>query len=139
MSMTFLFYSASTMGTASFLLKKLTMAPCRALLTMTAWGPFFHILVWKSIHKNVDICVKEQQPAPLVPKGVQREQLANFGAYIAQVLPKYVQLVQVTDQNELEICIHPAGIRPVHSFLKDHSLARFESMSDMTAVDIPNR
>lgn len=81
----------------------------------------------------------EQQPAPLVPKGVEREQLANFGAYIAQVLPKYVQLVQVTDQNELEICIHPAGIRPVHSFLKDHSLARFESMSDMTAVDVPNR
>jgi len=81
----------------------------------------------------------EQQPAPLVPRGVLREKLADYGAYVASVLPKYVQLAQVTDQNELEICIHPAGIRPVLSFLKDHSLAKFESMSDFTAVDIPNR
>jgi len=81
----------------------------------------------------------EQQPAPLVPPAVVKEKLADFGGYVAQVLPKYVQLVQVTDQNELEVCIHPAGIRPVMSFLKDHSLAKFESMSDFTAVDIPNR
>ena len=75
----------------------------------------------------------------MVPRGVLREKLADYGAYVASVLPKYVQLAQVTDQNELEICIHPAGIRPVLSFLKDHSLAKFESMSDFTAVDIPNR
>jgi len=81
----------------------------------------------------------EQQPAPLVPPAVVKEKLAEFGGYVAQCLPKYVQLVQVTDQNELEVCIHPAGIRPVISFLKDHSLARFENMSDFTAVDIPNR
>jgi len=81
----------------------------------------------------------EQQPAPLVPPAVLKEKLADFGGYVAQVLPKYVQLVQVTDQNELEVCIHPAGIRPVIGFLKDHSLAKFESVSDFTAVDIPNR
>jgi len=68
-----------------------------------------------------------------------KEKLAEFGAYVGQCLPKYVQLVQVTDQNELEVCIHPAGIRPVMSFLKDHSLAKFQSMSDMTAMDVPNR
>ena len=85
------------------------------------------------------IVLLEQQPAPLVPPAVLKEKLADFGGYVAQVLPKYVQLVQVTDQNELEVCIHPAGIRPVIGFLKDHSLAKFESVSDFTAVDIPNR
>lgn len=81
----------------------------------------------------------EQQPAPLVPADVLKEKLAEFGAYVHAVFPKYVQLVQITDQLELEVCIHPAGIRPVISFLKDHSLAKFENMSDFTAVDVPNR
>lgn len=49
------------------------------------------------------------------------------------------KLKLVTDCNELEICIHPAGIRPTLGFLKDHQLARFDNLSDFTAVDIPAR
>merc|ERR1712106_1229211 len=74
-----------------------------------------------------------------VPLVVQREKLAQFGQYVASCLPKYVQLVQVTDQLELEICIHPAGIRPVIGFLKDHHLGRFDNLSDFTALDVPSR
>jgi len=81
----------------------------------------------------------EQQPAPLVPHVVLKEKLMEFGSYVQTVLPKYVQLVQVTDCNELEVCIHPAGIRPVLGFLKDHQLARFDNLSDFTAVDVPAR
>jgi len=81
----------------------------------------------------------EQQPAPMVPKQVLKEKLSEFGAYVQACLPKYVQLVQVTDCNELEICIHPAGIRPTIGFLKDHQLARFDNLSDFTAVDVPAR
>ena len=40
---------------------------------------------------------------------------------------------------ELEVCIHPAGIRPVIGFLKDHHLCRFDNLSDFTALDVPAR
>lgn len=41
--------------------------------------------------------------------------------------------------NELEICIHPDGVIPVLTFLRDHSNAQFKSLADLTAVDIPTR
>ncbi|KAM4845791.1 NADH dehydrogenase [ubiquinone] iron-sulfur protein 3, mitochondrial [Thomomys bottae] len=67
------------------------------------------------------------------------KQLSAFGEYVAEILPKYVQQVQVTCFNELEICVHPDGIIPVLTFLKDHTNAQFKSLSDLTAVDIPTR
>ena len=39
--------------------------------------------------------------------------------------------------NELEICIHPDGVIPVLTFLRDHTSAPFQSLADLTAVDIP--
>jgi len=81
----------------------------------------------------------EQQPAYLAPLKIEREKLVEFGQYVANCLPKYVQLVQVTHSNELELCIHPAGIRPVIGFLKDHRLCRFDNLSDFTCVDVPAR
>uniref|UniRef100_A0A671M2X3 NADH dehydrogenase [ubiquinone] iron-sulfur protein 3, mitochondrial n=1 Tax=Sinocyclocheilus anshuiensis TaxID=1608454 RepID=A0A671M2X3_9TELE len=70
---------------------------------------------------------------------VTHTQLSEFGEYIAEILPKYVQQVQVTCFNELELMIHPEGIIPVLTFLKDHTNAQFHNMTDLTAVDVPTR
>nr|AAB19473.1 30 kDa-A polypeptide of iron-sulfur protein fraction of NADH:ubiquinone oxidoreductase [cattle, heart, Peptide Mitochondrial Partial, 139 aa] [Bos taurus] len=43
----------------------------------------------------------------------EAKQLSAFGEYVAEILPKYVQQVQVSCFNELEICIHPDGVIPV--------------------------
>ncbi|XP_075401836.1 NADH dehydrogenase [ubiquinone] iron-sulfur protein 3, mitochondrial isoform X1 [Tenrec ecaudatus] len=67
------------------------------------------------------------------------KQLAAFGEYVAEILPKYVQQVQVSCFDELEICIHPDGIIQVLTFLRDHTNAQFTSLADLTAVDIPTR
>ncbi|XP_026864785.1 NADH dehydrogenase [ubiquinone] iron-sulfur protein 3, mitochondrial [Electrophorus electricus] len=66
-------------------------------------------------------------------------QLSQFGEYVAEILPKYVQHVQVTCYNELEVMIHPEGIVPVLTFLRDHTNAQFRNMTDLTAVDVPTR
>ncbi|XP_030056802.1 NADH dehydrogenase [ubiquinone] iron-sulfur protein 3, mitochondrial [Microcaecilia unicolor] len=68
-----------------------------------------------------------------------QKQLSAFGEYVAEILPKYVQQVQVTCFNELEIMIHPDGIVPVLTFLRDHTNAQFKSLADMTAIDVPTR
>ncbi|XP_006113478.1 NADH dehydrogenase [ubiquinone] iron-sulfur protein 3, mitochondrial [Pelodiscus sinensis] len=70
---------------------------------------------------------------------VVQKQLCAFGEYVAEILPKYVQQVQVTCFNELEILIHPDGIVPVLTFLHDHTNAQFKSLADLTAVDVPTR
>lgn len=134
------------------------------------------------------------------------KQLSAFGEYVAEIMPKYVQHVQVTFTtivwlrsrknhvlrackssssksqtlpfqlgllslsqtrrlqfklsdisvalcslfhpspcmqmscfSELEICIHPDGVIPVLTFLRDHTNAQFRSLADLTAVDIPTR
>ncbi|TRY82382.1 hypothetical protein DNTS_002478 [Danionella cerebrum] len=70
---------------------------------------------------------------------VTHAQLSEFGAYVAEILPKYIQQVQVTLFNELELLIHPEGVIPVLTFLKDHTSAQFRNLSDLTAVDVPTR
>ena len=64
-------------------------------------------------------------------------QLSDFGRYVQEVLPKYVQQVQVTGHKELEVLIHPEGIIPVLTFLRDHHNGQFRQLMDITAVDIP--
>jgi len=54
-------------------------------------------------------------------------------------LPRFVQHVQITSTNELEILIHPDGVFSVMAFLKDHTNAQFSSLSDITAIDVPSR
>jgi NADH dehydrogenase (ubiquinone) Fe-S protein 3 len=54
-------------------------------------------------------------------------------------MPKYVQKVQVTHGDELEIMIHPDGIIPVLTFLKNHTNAQFVNISDIAGVDVPSR
>merc|ERR1719188_2141830 len=54
-------------------------------------------------------------------------------------LPKYVQDAQVTFGNELEIMICPTGVRPVIQILKQNGLCQYNSISDLTALDVPTR
>lgn len=67
------------------------------------------------------------------------ERYKDFGTYIAECLPKYVQKVQLANLDELEICIAPEGIIPTISFLKGHHNAQFTNLSDLTAIDVPSR
>ncbi|VEN60408.1 unnamed protein product [Callosobruchus maculatus] len=68
-----------------------------------------------------------------------RDQLKEFGMYIAECLPKYVQKVQMTHANELEVLVVPDGISCVMQFLKDHHNCQFESLIDLTGADVPTR
>lgn len=68
-----------------------------------------------------------------------KQQLRDFGQYVADCLPKYVQEVAVTYTGELEIMIHPEGVLPVLSFLKDHHNAQFLSIADIAGMDVPTR
>ena len=47
--------------------------------------------------------------------------------------------LQVSCLDELEICIHPDGVIPTLTFLRDHTNAQFKSLADLTAVDVPTR
>ena len=63
----------------------------------------------------------------------------DFGRYVGECLPKYVQKVQVTHYNELEVMIHPDGIVPVITFLRNHTHAQFLNLTDIAGVDVPTR
>lgn len=76
--------------------------------------------------------VKKQNPE-------QRLSLTQLGQYVSQCLPKYVQLARITDNNELEILIHPEGVVPVMSFLRENHRTQFHSFVNVTAMDVPAR
>jgi NADH dehydrogenase (ubiquinone) Fe-S protein 3 len=69
----------------------------------------------------------------------ERENLEQFGTYVASMLPKYVQAAQVTHVNELEIMVAPSSVIPVLTFLRDHGPAQFKSLVDVCGVDILSR
>lgn len=68
-----------------------------------------------------------------------RSDLTEFGRYIAECLPKFIQKSQVTVCDELELLVSPIGIVPVLSFLKDHHNAQFENLTDICGMDVPSR
>jgi len=70
---------------------------------------------------------------------VVRESLTDFGQYVAECMPKFVQKVQITAGDELEILVAPSGIYPVLCFLKNHTYAQFGSLTDIAGVDMPTR
>ena len=70
---------------------------------------------------------------------VARQNLTDFGQYVAECMPKYVQKVQLTAGDELEILISPEGVLPVITFLKDHHNAQFASLADICGLDMPTR
>jgi len=69
----------------------------------------------------------------------KQDRLAQFGRYVAECLPKFVQKVQLAAGDELEILIHPDGIYPVVQFLKCNHAAQFTNFTLVTAVDVPTR
>merc|ERR1711894_107528 len=84
----------------------------------------------------------EMETRPTVRKAmdpVARRNLTDFGQYVAECMPKYVQKVQLTAGDELEILIAPEGVLPVITFLKDHHNAQFASLADICGLDMPTR
>lgn len=84
---------------------------------------------------------KTEETRPTVRKfdHIARTQLTDFGRYVAECLPKFVQKVQITAGDELEILICPEGVLPVLQFLKDHHNAQFANLVDIAGVDVPSR
>ncbi|ODM98687.1 NADH dehydrogenase [ubiquinone] iron-sulfur protein 3, mitochondrial [Orchesella cincta] len=70
---------------------------------------------------------------------MEKKNLIEFGQYVGECLPKYVQKVQLATGNELEILIAPEGIVPVLSFLKDHHSCQFTNLADIGGMDVPAR
>lgn len=73
------------------------------------------------------------------PDAVTRSNLTDFGKYVAQCLPKFVQKVQLTAGDELEVLISPEGVIPTLQFLKDHHSSQFANLVDIAGMDVPNR
>ena len=72
-------------------------------------------------------------------KTLERKSLIDFGRYVSECLPKYVQKVQVTAGDELEVLVHPDGVLQTLTFLKDHTQSQFKSIVDIAGVDVPSR
>ncbi len=64
--------------------------------------------------------------------------LHNYGSYLTQCLPKFIQQFSVI-KDELTLYVAPSAILPVLTFLRDHSTTQFKSVMDITAVDFPER
>lgn len=73
------------------------------------------------------------------PDAAARSSLTDFGKYVADCLPKYVQKAQLTSGDELEILICPEGVVPVLQFLKDHHNSQFANLVDIAGMDVPSR
>lgn len=78
-------------------------------------------------------------PIKDVTKDAQQAKLIAHGQFIQASLPKYVQDAQVTFLNELEIMVCPTGIKQTIQFLKQNGLCLYNSISDLTALDVPTR
>ncbi|XP_034935823.1 NADH dehydrogenase [ubiquinone] iron-sulfur protein 3, mitochondrial [Chelonus insularis] len=92
-----------------------------------------------SMLKNVHTSGESEEVKPTIRKSQDINQLKDFGAYVAECLPKYIQKVQIASGDELEILTSPDGIRPTLSFLKDHQNAQYTILADLTALDVPSR
>lgn len=126
---------------SKLLLSRLNAAACNGL--SKAFNPSA-IIPKKNISFSAVIKQAETPkpvPAPTVKTYDTNERLslAEIGKYIAESMPKFTQIAQVTTNNELEILIHPEGVIPMLSFLKENHRTQFHSFVDITAVDIPSR
>lgn len=78
-------------------------------------------------------------PNPTLTQHAQTtEALHQYGAYLMQCLPKFIQQFSVL-KDELTVHVAPSALIPVLTFLRDHSQAQFKSVMDITAVDFPER
>jgi len=82
---------------------------------------------------------EETRPTVRKPDHIEKSNLTDFGRYIAEIMPKYIQKVQLTAGNELELLICPEGVIPVITFLKDHHNCQFTNIIDIAGMDVPAR
>ncbi|XP_045463054.1 NADH dehydrogenase [ubiquinone] iron-sulfur protein 3, mitochondrial [Harmonia axyridis] len=90
-------------------------------------------------HKLSTEATKETKPTIRKVQHGAVDKLKDFGKYVAECMPKYVQKVQIAAGDELEILIAPEGVVPVLQFLKDHHNAQFASLVDIAGMDVPTR
>ncbi|KAJ8084298.1 putative NADH-ubiquinone oxidoreductase 30.4 kDa subunit, mitochondrial [Marasmius tenuissimus] len=64
--------------------------------------------------------------------------LHEYGSYITQCLPKFIQQFSVV-KDELTLYVGPTAVLPVLRFLRDHSQCQFKSVMDISGVDFPER
>ena len=72
-------------------------------------------------------------------RSFQSNPLITYGSFVQEMLPRFIQAVQISNYDELEVLIHPDGIIPVLMFLRDNHNCQFSQLIDITALDIPNR
>ncbi|KZT19375.1 F420H2 dehydrogenase [Neolentinus lepideus HHB14362 ss-1] len=78
-------------------------------------------------------------PNPTIVKYAEAsEKLHDYGSYLIQCLPKYIQQFSVL-KDELTLYICPSGVIPVLTFLRDHSQCQFKGLMDVSGVDFPER
>jgi len=78
-------------------------------------------------------------PAIPVHSEVTKNRYLEFGQFVADSMPRFVQSFQLTHYNELVLLICPEGVIPILTFLRDHTNAQFAQLMDVTAVDWPSR
>jgi len=66
------------------------------------------------------------------------EPLHEYGSYLVQALPKFIQQFSVL-RDELTLYIAPSAVVPVLTFLRDHSQCQFSSVMDISGADYPTR
>lgn len=95
------------------------------------------VLVQTCRHQTTE--TTEKSPTVRYANPVITKTLSEFGKYVGEMLPKYVQKVEVCHGDELDVYIHPDGILPTILFLRDHHNAQFLNVTDITAIDVPSR
>ena len=70
---------------------------------------------------------------------LKQSKLLQFGQFVSQSMPKFIQGCQIASGDELELLVSPEGILPILEFLRDHTNAQFKQLMDMTVVDIPSK
>lgn len=83
--------------------------------------------------------ILETRPTVRKADELTRTQLKDFGKYVVECLPKYIQKIQITAGDELELLIVPEGVLPVLQFLKDHHNSQFSNLADIAGMDVPSR
>merc|ERR1712079_951609 len=138
-------WEAVTMSGSRVVLRRLLATTGQPILRTTAASNRFQGALVSSV-KNFSteppsVAHETPETRPTVRKfdPVQRQNLTDFGQYVAECLPKFVQKVQLTAGDELEVLIDPSGVVPVIHFLKNHHNAQFSCLADITSVDMPTR
>ncbi|CAB3382326.1 Hypothetical predicted protein [Cloeon dipterum] len=126
---------------ASVLRQVLNFAPRVLLRPLVPKSPVTAALATQQFRLKTTDAAPAPETRPTVRKSdtAARTQLIDFGKYVAECLPKFVQKVQFTAGDELEVLVVPEGVVPVLQFLKDHHSAQFVNLVDIAGVDVPSR